>query len=219
MFRIKSPFLSACPVSMCLLPPSLSLSAPAPLTSRHSPNHHWPSLSSGCLHQAGACAGSLMAGHLHHSRRPSTSPDVHTYPHPRCEVYRLSSAKIYLEVKASGRSKTHHGLALSADFLTPKEPFCTCVVSPESRGRGWRSGRERRSLNPLPKQDFSPLCSCHGCYLKVFTRDKTWLLTLFILLLLFQMANRRPIVKALPGAHLSSVSGNANRRLIVKHPP
>ena len=85
---------------------------------------------------------------------------AHIFPtHPRCEVYRLSSAKIYLEVKASGRSKTHHGLALSADFLTPKEPFCTCVVSPESRGRGWRSGRERRSLNPLPKQDFSPLCS------------------------------------------------------------
>ena len=79
--------------------------------------------------------------------------------------------------------------------------------------------RERRSLNPLPKQDFSPLCSCCRCYLKVFTRDKTWLLTLFILLLLFQMANRRLIVNALPGAHLSPVSGNANRRLIVKYPP
>lgn len=121
----------------------LSLSAPAPLTSRHSPNHRRPSLTLGCLHHAGACAGSLVAGHLHHSRRPSTSPDVHTHPHPRCEVYRLSSAKIYLEVMASGRSKTHHVLALSADFLTPKEPFCTCVVSPESRGRGWGSGRER----------------------------------------------------------------------------
>lgn len=120
----------------------LSLSAPTPPTSRHSPNHGQPSLASACLHQAGACTGSLMAGHLHHPRRPSTSPDVHGHPHSRCEVCRHSSAKMYLQVKASERIKTHHGLALSADFLTPKEPFCTCVVSPESRGRGWGSGRE-----------------------------------------------------------------------------
>ena len=50
-------------------------------------------------------------------------------------------------------------------------------------------GRRRcRSLNPLFKQGFAPLCLCqgyyldycHDYYLKVFTRDKDWLSTLFL---------------------------------------
>ena len=31
---------------------------------------------------------------------------------------------------------------------------------------------ELRSLNPLLKQGFAPLCPCHNCYLKLFTRGK-----------------------------------------------
>ena len=31
---------------------------------------------------------------------------------------------------------------------------------------------ELRSLNPLLKQGFAPLCPCHDCYLKLFTRGK-----------------------------------------------
>ena len=48
----------------------------------------------------------------------------------------------------------------------------------------------------------------HDCYLKVFTRDKHWLPTLFLLLHSFQRANRKLIVNALTGAYLSLVSGN-----------
>ena len=83
---------------------------------------------------------------------------------------------------------------------------------------------EQRSLNPLLKQDL-PLCpyrdyyldyyhdyylDCyHDYFLKVFTRDKHGLFTLF-LLLSFQRANRRLIVNALTGAHLSLVSEHTN---------
>ena len=96
--------------------------------------------------------------------------------------------------------------------LTHKEPLCACVVSSLSLKR-----RELRSLNPLLKQDFAPLCPCHDCYLKVFTRDRHWLFILFLLLLPFQSksANWRLIVNASTGAHLSLGSGNANRRLVV----
>ena len=74
------------------------------------------------------------------------------------------------------------------------------------------------SLKPFLKQSFAPLCPCHDYYLdychdyylKVFTRDKHWLFTLFLLSLPFQMVNRRLIVNALTGAHLSLISRNAN---------
>jgi len=83
---------------------------------------------------------------------------------------------------------------------------------------------EWRSLNPLFKQGFTPLCPCHGyylnychnCCLKGFTRDKVWLFTLFLLLIPFQKANRRLTVKALIEAYLSLVSGNANRSLVIQ---
>ena len=50
------------------------------------------------------------------------------------------SAKTDLESKVSGRSKTHYGLVLSPDFLTPKDPFCICVVSSLSQNMGRGSG-------------------------------------------------------------------------------
>ena len=45
------------------------------------------------------------------------------------------SAKMDLKVQASGRSKTHYGLA-SSPFYS-KELFCTCVVSPLSFTQTW----------------------------------------------------------------------------------
>jgi len=71
-------------------------------------------------------------------------------------------------------------------------------------GEGWRS------FNPLLKQGFALLCSCHDYYLKDFTRDKHWQFSLFLLLLPFQRANRRLLVNALTGAHLSLLSRNAS---------
>ena len=59
---------------------------------------------------------------------------------------------------------------------------------------------------------FIPPSSC--LYIKVFTRDKHWLFTLFLLLLLFQRANRKLTVNASAGAHLLLVSRNASRRLV-----
>ena len=78
--------------------------------------------------------------------------------------------------------------------------------------------RGAESLKPFLKQGFTPLCPCldyyldycHDYYLKVFTRDKHWLFTLFLLLLPFQMVNRRLIVNTLTGAHLSLISRNAD---------
>ena len=63
--------------------------------------------------------------------------------------------------------------------------------------------REQRSFNPALNQGFAPLCPCHDYHLKVFTRDKAWQFTLFLLLPAFRRANRRLIVNALAGAHLS----------------
>ena len=91
-------------------------------------------------------------------------------------------------------------------LLTPKELPCP------TKGGDWRA------LNPLLKQGFPSFCSCHDYYLdycrddylKVFTRGKDWLFTLFLLLLPFWRANRRLIVNSSTGAHLSLVSGNVN---------
>ena len=101
----------------------------------------------------------------------------------------------------------------------PKELFCLGVVSPLSQRRvgGW--GGCADSLILYSKQGFAPLCPCHGYYLdcchdyylKVFTRDKDWLFTLFLLLLPFWRASRRLIVNVSTGTHLSLVSGNGNR--------
>ena len=55
-----------------------------------------------------------------------------TYPGTLPLLHMHLSARMDLEVKASGRSKAHYGLVLSLDFLTHKEPFCACVVSPLS---------------------------------------------------------------------------------------
>ena len=83
-------------------------------------------------------------------------------------------------------------------LLTHREPFYACVISPLSP-KNW----EQRCLNSLLNQSFARLCSSHDCYLdychdcyldychdcyldychdyclKVFTRDKHWLLPCF----------------------------------------
>ena len=56
---------------------------------------------------------------------------------------------------------------------------------------------------------------CPDSYLQVFTRDKHWLFTLFLLLLPFWRANRRLIVNAVTGAHPSLISGNTKGRLVI----
>ena len=127
---------------------------------------------------------------------PLVRPGVHTH----------TLAKMNLEGKASGRSKTaawHYPrtFAPQGGFL------CTCSVFLVPKE--WR----KKTPSPLRKQCFAPLC--HDYYLKVFTRDKHWLFTLFLLPLPFQRANRRLTVNPSTGAHLSLVSGNANRRLVV----
>ena len=104
----------------------------------------------------------------------------------------------------------------------PKELFCLGVVSPLSQRRvgGW--GECADSLILYSKQGFAPLCPCHGYYLdcchdyylKVFTRDKDWLFTLFLLLLPFWRASRRLIVNS-TGAHLSLILGNAKRSWLI----
>ena len=53
----------------------------------------------------------------------------------------------------------------------------------------------------------------------MFIRDKHWLFTLFLLLFPFWRAKRRLIVNSSAGAHLSLVSGNANRKLVVSVQP
>ena len=50
---------------------------------------------------------------------------------------------------------------------------------------------------------------CHDSSLEVFTRDKHWVFTLFLLLLPSWMTNRKLIVNALTGVHLSPISENA----------
>ena len=103
-------------------------------------------------------------------------------------------------------------LVLSPDLCPLGAFLLMCSVScPQKGGNG-------APFNPLLEQGFAPLCPCrdhyldycHDCYLKVFTRDKHWLLTLFLLLFPFQRANRRLLVNALTGAHLSLVSRNAS---------
>ena len=109
-------------------------------------------------------------------------------------MYTHPTAKMDLKVKASGRSQTHYGLELSR-LLTPRSLFV--YVSP----------------CPSLRRDFTSLCVCRYYFLEVLTRNKDWLLTLFLLSLLFLRANGGLIVNSSTGAHLSLISGNAKRRL------
>ena len=128
---------------------------------------------------------------------PRTLPWVHMHP--------------LTKMKVSGRSKIHYDLVLSPDFW-PTRSLSVMWSLPCPR----RGGAE--SLKPFLKQGFAPLCPCHDYYLdychdyylKVFTRDKHWLFTLFLLLPPFRMVNRRLVVNALTRAHLSLISRNAN---------
>ena len=86
--------------------------------------------------------------------------------------------------------------------------MCSVFLVPKKGGGdgevGGGSGKQRFH-NPLLKQGFAPLfpcCDyyldyCHDYYLKVFTRDKDWLFTLFLLFLSFWRENRRLTVKLL----------------------
>ena len=103
-----------------------------------------------------------------------------------------------LQVRVSGRSQTQYGLELSCDF--------------------WLQGaflhRYSASLI-LYCEGFShpSLCPCHDYSHEMVTRDKDWLLTVFLWLVPFQRANRRLAVNSSTWVHLSVASGNARRRL------
>ena len=84
-----------------------------------------------------------------------------------------------------------------------KEPFCACVVF---------------SLI-LFSDRVLPLFVHAKIITWMFTRDKDWLLTLFLLLLQFPRANRGLVVNSSTGTHLSVASGNAERRLAVNFQP
>ena len=71
-----------------------------------------------------------------------------------------------------------------------KEPFCICVVSPVSS--------TQTGLLPYS--------------FEMFTGDKDFLFTLFLLLLPFVRAKRGLVVRSSTAAHLSLASGNAKRR-------
>ena len=99
-----------------------------------------------------------------------------------------------LETKASGRSKTHYGLALSLDF-DPQGDFLCMVVSPLSQKR-WEQRSLNHLLRVLPIFDLATTLT-----FSVYKRNTGYLP--FLLLLTFRRPNRRPIVNAFMGAHLS----------------
>ena len=110
-----------------------------------------------------------------------------------------------------------YGVALASHIMgwcpllfDPQGAFLhMCNVSPAPRmGNVW-------PLDPLLKQGFVPLCSCHDCYLRAFSRDKAWLFTLFLWVLTSQRANRRQVVYVWPEAHLFLTPRNVNRRPVV----
>ena len=82
---------------------------------------------------------------------------------------------------------TPYGLELSSD-LTPRSLSAhrECSVLP----------------NLLLNQGFASLCPCQDYSLEVFTRDKDWLLTLFLLLLQFLRAYRGLVLNSSTGTHL-----------------
>ena len=99
-----------------------------------------------------------------HLTSPGTLPWVHTHP----------SAKMDLEAKASGRSKTPWPGTLSPP-LTHGKPCGARAVSPVSQKSGGQ-----RPLSPLLTHAPPSLCLCprRDYYLKVFTKSKHWLFTL-----------------------------------------
>ena len=101
----------------------------------------------------------------------------HTWPTlgPSPGVCMYPSAKMDLEVKASGRSKTHYGLELFSDFWLQGAFLCMCIVS--------------LILYSERFFFFASLCPWHDYSLEIFRRNKDWLFTLFLLLLPFWIAN------------------------------
>ena len=112
-----------------------------------------------------------------------------------------------LKVKASGRARFIMAWYYPLNF-DPQGAFLHKYnVSLLPKEEGAQNALVLDSVRVLP------LCPCHDYYLdfchdchrvyNVFTRDKAWLFTLFLLLLPFRRANRSPIVNALTGAHPS----------------
>ena len=94
----------------------------------------------------------------------------------------------------------------------PQGAFLAGVMSPLSQKRGEGDPLILYSNRILPLFVLTLtncLDYCHDSYLEVFTRDKHWVFTLFLLLLPSWMANRKLIVNDLTGAHLSPISENA----------
>ena len=70
-------------------------------------------------------------------------------------------------------------------------------------------------LRKVLRKGFASLCPCLDNFPEIFTRDKDCLFTLFLLFLPFWRVSRGLVVNSSTRAHLSLVSGNANRRLVV----
>lgn len=81
---------------------------------------------------------------------------VHTHP----------SAKMDLEVKASGKSKRHYGGELSSDFRLQGAFLHVCAVSLVLKETG-----EQRPLCVYSDRVL-PLCPCRDCYFETFTRGE-----------------------------------------------
>ena len=100
---------------------------------------------------------------------------LRTLPYGTCTH---TLAKMNLKVKASGRSKTHYGLEFFSDFWLQGAFLCMCIVS----------------LILYSERNFffffASLCPCHDYSLEMFTRNKDWLFTLFLLSLPFWIASR-----------------------------
>ena len=101
-----------------------------------------------------------------------------------------------------GSQRVRHDWATSLS-LWHQRVFLHVYVSLILKGGKWRS------LNPLLRQ--YPSLSCRGYLLEMFTGDKDWLFTLFLLFLPFNRANRMLTVNSSTEAPLSLVSGRANR--------
>ena len=94
-------------------------------------------------------------------------------------------------------------------LLTHKGPFSACLVSSLSQKRGRRSLNSLLRVLPLPLFVLAMIVS-----LRCLQEVETGYLPCFCCYIHLE-ANRRLTVNASTGAHLTLISGNANKRLIV----
>ena len=110
----------------------------------------------------------------------------HTWPalesSPTC-MHKFFPRKIPAQSSMGSHiSITYYGM------VTSKEPFCICEISHLPQGGG------TCDLLILTQTRFSPSLFLPYCYLKDPTGNKSWLFTLFLLLLPFWSRNRRLVV-------------------------